>query len=99
MISEVLKIQRRNFQLCTQLSNNIGNLMRDDGSDPERIKQVYESICNAYGRGSSKSSNGKKDEITVDAFIRITTQEFSNINTFIITKTIQDFDEDEDGII
>ena len=55
------------------------------------MKEVYDQLCTF--------DDADDDEITVDAFIRITTQEFSNLNTQRIIKTIKEFDEDEDGVV
>lgn len=55
-------------------------------------------MVQTYNKLSKFSPDGG-DELTVESFIRITTQEFTNLNTARIEKTIIDFDEDEDGII
>lgn len=54
----------------------------------KQMNDVYDSLCE-FDRNN--------EELTVDAFIRISTQEYTNLNTIRIIQTIREFDEDEDG--
>lgn len=54
------------------------------------FKETYKKLCD---------HDGYLDELTIDSFIEITTQQFMNLNTERIIAKIKEMDEDDNGLI
>ena len=94
LLSDIINYRRKNYFDCEELSQRVGELIgldfEDNKENMAQMTDVYNSLCNF---------DFENEELTVDAFIRITTQEYTNLNTIRIIQTIREFDDDEDGHI